>query len=287
MPRLSISQITTVGATLAEDVAAYRAAGCDGLGIWETKLEGDDEATRTLLRDAGLAATHCVPAVPSILPLPLLEGPLDAEERIEAICASVRRLAVFEPACVLFLTGPNGPHATVVEGVRRIARAGREAGVRVALEPVQRLYAELWTIVSDVGPTLELLHEADADELGVMVDTWHLWNSPTLLDDLRTHVDRVAGVHVADWREPTRNTSDRAFPGEGTIDLPAILRTLHEAGYEGWYDVEIFSDVEEDSLWALPAEEAARRARAGFDRVWAIATAGDLDATESSRGPHP
>ena len=210
--------------------------------------------------------------MPSILPLPLMEGPLDAGERIEAICASVRRLAAFDPVCVLFLTGPGGPHTTVVDGIRRIAEAGREAGVRVALEPVQREYAEFWTIVSDIGPALELLAEADADDMGVLVDTWHLWNSPTLLDDLRAHVGRIAGVHVGDWRDPTRNTSDRAFPGEGVAGLATILRTLDEAGYGGWYDVEIFSDAEEDSLWALPADEAARRARTSFDRVWAAAT---------------
>jgi sugar phosphate isomerase/epimerase len=273
-PRLSISQITTVAAPFAEDVAAYAAAGAEGIGIWEMKLGDDDGRDLALVREAGLTVTHCVPEVPSILPLPLMEGPLEAEERIEAICASVRRLAAFDPVCVLFLTGPGGPHETVVDGIRRIAEAGREAGVRVALEPVQRGYAEYWTIVSDVGPALELLGQAEADDAGVLVDTWHLWNSPTLLDDLRAQVGRIAGVHVADWRDPTRNTSDRAFPGDGVADLAAILRTLDEAGYAGWYDVEIFSDAEEDSLWALPADEAARRARASFDAVWNVATGG-------------
>jgi sugar phosphate isomerase/epimerase len=271
-PRLSISQITTVGAPFAEDVAAYEAAGAEGIGIWEMKLGDDDARDLGLVRDAGLTVTHCVPEVPSILPLPLMDGPLEADERIAAICASVRRLALFDPVCVLFLTGPGGPRETVVDGIRRIAEAGREAGVRVALEPVQREYAEYWTIVSDIGQALELLAEAEADDMGVLVDTWHLWNSPTLLDDLRADVDRIAGVHVADWREPTRNTSDRAFPGEGVADVASILRTLDEAGYAGWYDVEIFSDAEEDSLWALPADEAARRARASFDTVWNAAT---------------
>jgi sugar phosphate isomerase/epimerase len=270
MPPLSISQITTVNAPFAEDVAAYRAAGADAIGLWEFKLAGDDDAARAAIRDAGLAVTNCVPNVPSILPLPLMEGPLDAEERVDSICASVRRLAAFEPDCVLFLTGPGGPHELVVEGIRRIAETGRETGVRVAIEPVQREFAELWTIVSDVAPAVDLLRESGANEMGVLVDTWHLWNSPTLLDDLRTHAGRVAGVHVADWREPTRNTSDRAFPGEGVADLPAILRALDDAGYRGPYDVEIFSEADEDSLWSLPADEAARRARASFDRVWEL-----------------
>ena len=51
--RLSLSEISTVGASFAEDVAAYSAAGLDGIGIWEFKLPDDDEANMVLLREAG------------------------------------------------------------------------------------------------------------------------------------------------------------------------------------------------------------------------------------------
>src|SRR6266487_6653094 len=88
--RLSISQITTVTQSFADDLDAYREAGADGVGIWEMKLE-DDSLER--FRASGLEAATAVPAVPSILPLPLMEGPADPAERVEAICASVRRLA--------------------------------------------------------------------------------------------------------------------------------------------------------------------------------------------------
>ena len=40
-----------------------------------------------------------------------------------------------------------------------------------------------------------------------------------------------------DWRDPTRGWCDRVLPGDGTIDLRAVLRTLRQAGYDGWYDV--------------------------------------------------
>ena len=44
---------------------------------------------------AGSSAASAVPLVPSILPLPLLGGPTDPAERIEALCASIHRLAAF------------------------------------------------------------------------------------------------------------------------------------------------------------------------------------------------
>ena len=41
MPRFSISQITTVGQSFADDLDAYADAGADGIGIWEMKLADD------------------------------------------------------------------------------------------------------------------------------------------------------------------------------------------------------------------------------------------------------
>jgi sugar phosphate isomerase/epimerase len=270
--RTSISQITTPGASFAEDVAAYAAAGVDGIGLWEFKLTADDAADRRLLHESGLAVTHCVPAVPSILPLPLMEGPGGPEERVEAICAAIRRFAPFEPECVLFLTGPGGgdDRATVLEGLRRIGDEGERAGVRTALEPVQRLFAGYWTIPTTLDDAAALLDEAGASGTGLMFDTWHLWNAEGLEDSIERNAGRVAGVHVADWREPTRSTNDRVFPGDGAAPLSEMLRSLARAGYDGFWDVEIFSDLALDaSLWRLAPHDAARRARQSLSTVWA------------------
>jgi sugar phosphate isomerase/epimerase len=173
------------------------------------------------------------------------------------------------------LTGPAGERdpaearRIVLEGVGRIADAGERAGVRVALEPIQREFAELWTLVTSIPETVELLEAAGRPELPIMFDTWNLWNTPTLFDDIAHHVDRFAGVHVADWRDPPRSPNDRVFAGDGVADLSAILGALDRAGYDGWYDVEIFSDAElPDSLWRLEPSESAKRARESFDRVW-------------------
>jgi sugar phosphate isomerase/epimerase len=256
--RLSISQITTVGQSFADDLDAYRAAGADGIGIWEMKL-GDDALER--FRASGLGAAAAVPAVPSILPLPLMEGPADPAERVEAIRAGIRRLAPFEPECVLFLTGPGDDREAILEGIRAIADEGRERGVPVALEPVQREFAEYWTVVSSLDEAVELIDESGAD-VGLLYDSWHLWREPA--EQIERHRERIRGVHLADWREPTRNTNDRVLPGDGAVDFTQILETLC---WDGFYDLEIFSDPElPGSLWhddprALAARgvEALRR----------------------------
>jgi sugar phosphate isomerase/epimerase len=251
--KTSISQITTVTESFADDLDAYRAAGADGIGIWEMKL-ADDSLVR--FRGSGLEAAAAIPLVPSILPLPLMEGPAEPAERVEALCASVERLARFGPACVLLLTGP-GDRATVVEGIRQVADAAARAGVPLALEPIQREFRDLWSIVSTLGEAAALLDEAGRPDVGVVLDTWHLWNSPELLDEIERHRDRILALHVADWRDPTRNTNDRVLPGDGVVDFAAIFEVL---AWDGLYDLEIFSDPElEGSLWLSDPRELAKR----------------------------
>lgn len=224
-----------------------------------------------------------MPAVPSILPLPLMEGPADPQERVDAICASLHRLAAFNPSGIVCLTGPGDERETVVEGLRAIGEEAARAGVRVGLEPINRVGGEDWTIISSISDAVELLDEADHPALGIQFDSWHVWNTTDVLDDIERYADRFVGVHVADWREPTRGWADRVLPGDGVADLPAILGALDRAGWRGYYDLEIFSDNGAfgnswpDSLWDVPTEELAQAGREAFARVWAARIQSPVD----------
>jgi sugar phosphate isomerase/epimerase len=111
-----------------------------------------------------------------------------------------------------------------------------------------------------------LIEEAGvADAVGIQFDVWHLWDSEGLEDDIAAEIDRIAGVHVNDVREPTRSFADRVLPGDGVADVPRILAALDRAGWDGFYDLEIFSDngafgnAFPDSLWDDTPDELARR----------------------------
>jgi sugar phosphate isomerase/epimerase len=283
-PRVSVSQITTVRSSFADDVRLYTAAGLDGIGIWEMKLpeDGDAEALE-LFEESGLESAAAVPAIPSILPLPRLGGPDDPAERVESICASLERLAPFRPSGFVCLTGtgegrdPDEARGVVVDGLRTIAREADRLGVRIGLEPYQRDGGELWTIACSIPEAVALIEDAgDPPSVGLQFDLWHLWNTPTLYDDIAAEIDRFAGVHICDWREPTRGWADRALPGDGGANVPDILRALDAAGWDGLYDIEIFSDdgtfgnAYPDSFWAAPAEETLERALTAFERCWSM-----------------
>jgi sugar phosphate isomerase/epimerase len=264
----SLSEISTVAASFADDLGAYATAGFDGIGIWEMKL-GDDDADLQAFRASGLRATNCVPLVPSILPNAVVEGPDDLEERIESMCASMHRFARYEPDCVLCLTGAAGDRDdaearwVAIGGLQRVAAAAEDAGVRLALEPIHASERDQLTLITTIPETLELLDEAGLPHVAIMVDLWHVGDTPEIERHLTENVDRIAGVHVAEHFPGGRG--DRALPGERCAQL---MRVLHEAGWRGAWDVEIFGDPEQpDSLWSLGVDEAARCAHAAVAAI--------------------
>jgi sugar phosphate isomerase/epimerase len=281
--------VTTLASSFAEDVHAYAAAGADGIGIWELKLPaGGDAQALELLEASGLGSAAAAPLVPSILPLPLMDGPADPLERVEAICASLHRLSAFRPSGIICLTGPGEDRETVIEGLRVIGDEAARAGVRVGLEAMNRVGGEDWTMITSLPEAVELLDEADRPALGLQFDSWHVWNTPDVLEDIERYAHRFAGVHIADWREPTRSWADRVLPGDGVADLPVILGALDRAGWDGYYDLEIFSDngvfgnAWPDSLWDVPAEELAHAGKDAFARAWAARIQSPADQVSPS-----
>jgi sugar phosphate isomerase/epimerase len=263
---LSLSEISTVDATFEEDVQAYAAAGFDAIGLWEFKLPADDDANVALLREHGLAVAVCVPAVPSILQLAIagMEGPPDPAERIASLERSVARFAAYEPACVACLAGPLGGRSLedgtriLVDGLRGVAAAARAVGVAVGFEPVHVSQRAAAGFVNSLAHADAILAAAAAPGLGILFDTYHVWDDPDVLSWIAANVDRIVGVHLADWPAPDRG--DRVLPGDGIARTREIVMALAAAGWDGALDVEIFSTPE--LFWGLPAAEAARRAHA-------------------------
>lgn len=269
-----MSQLSTLTAGFADDVRTYAAAGLDGIGIWEMKLgDGPDDDAVALLRESGLGSATAVPLVPSITALPLLPGPEAARERTDAILASLERLAAFEPAAVLCFTGP-GDRETAVGGLREVVAEAERLGLRIALEPFGPDGVEHWSSVETISDAAALVEEIGSDALGIQFDAWHLSNTPDLFAEIEQHAGLIAGVHVSDRREPTRGWADRVLPGDGVAGLPAILGALDRAGWDGFYDIEVFSDngsfgaTYPDSLWEVDGRELIERGRRQLLECW-------------------
>ena len=229
------------------------------------------------LRDSGLKATLCLPAALSILPIAIGAGADRPErERIESALRVDPRLAAFEPEMVMFLTGAPATATRPRHGrssSRASASSGRSAARRAcgsALEPIHRSASAEFSLVTDLPGAEALLDEAGDDSVGIPV----------------RHLAPLGHAGRARARAPTRRpasrpcTSTTGGPRRGTgttgrsparaiMDLPAIIGALEAGGYDGWYDMEVFSGEEyPDSLMKLDPAELVRRGREGFIRAW-------------------
>lgn len=278
-PRFSVIESTTPRLSFAEDLAVYAEARVDGIGIWETKL-GDDREDLARLRDSGLQVSGCFLATSAILPSPFNPGSEDPAERIADQCRSIRRLAAFEPDCCFMVSGPCGAYSAdearriVVGGLRTLAPLAAEAGMTLALELMHPSLAESFGFVHTIDDALDLLDEVDQPNTAIALDVWHFVESPKLFVQLREQTSRFASLHVNDRREPSRSWCDRVLPGDGVADLPRILGSLDEGGFEGWFELEILSDDGTygndfpDSLWKRDPLEVVSAGRAQFFAAW-------------------
>ncbi|BAS14488.1 xylose isomerase domain protein TIM barrel [Arthrobacter sp. Hiyo8] len=198
----AMNQISTMQATFEEDLPAYAAAGFEAIGLLEMKLPEDDNNNRRLLDRYGFEVSNCIVSVLSILPLQGVvlpkgdwkgidfEGPKDTETRIRQICDAVRRLGPYKPSSVTVSFGsPDGfesaraAETALREGLRRIADVATKSGVRIAIEPIHP--SIIHTLGQSIAETAHIIDDAGvADAVGILIDTWHSGDSPTLFEDI-------------------------------------------------------------------------------------------------------
>ena len=159
---------------------------------------------------------------------------------------------------------PAAARTVVVDGLRRLASVAREADVTLAFEPVHRSQRDDVSFVNTIEDAVALLHEADADDVGLLLDLYHVWDDRAVWDTIGRATYRIAGVHVSDWPTDASRT-DRELPGLGVSRTKEIVDALLLSGFDGSLDVEIFGDPER--FWGLPVDEAARQAHAAVSAL--------------------
>jgi sugar phosphate isomerase/epimerase len=298
-PTFSVNEWSTPSLSFVEELALYSRLGVDAIGIVHPfrKFKTVPDAPARL-REHGLRAGFCIPDTVSVLPRPLLQhhvpGAGDPERRVEAICDSIRELAAFDPLLCICTPGPlttyepDAARQMAITGLKRIARFAAELGVTIGVEPLHPTL-EQFTFLHSLPDAVAMLDEIDEPNTGLVFDTWHHWDTPDVIAHIHAHADRIVGVHINDYRQPTRSWCDRVLPGDGAMDYPAMLTALVDAGYTGWYELEILSDDGrnaehfDDSLWDRDPEELVRAGRDQFMRMWEAAA---RDLRRDLRQPH-
>ena len=144
----------------------------------------------------------------------------------------------------------------VKDGIAAILPEAKKAGVALAIEPLHPMQAAERACINTLEQALDLC-DLLGDGIGVAVDVYHVWWDPKLEAQIkRAGKKRILGYHICDWLVPTRDLlNDRGMMGDGVIDLPRIRSWVERAGYAGFQEVEIFSELD---WWKRDPDEVLR-----------------------------
>ena len=146
--------------------------------------------------------------------------------------------------------------ALAVESLKLLAGYAGERGVRLAVEPLNRFETDL---VNTAEQVLELVGMVGADNVGVLLDTFHMnIDEKSLGDAIRLVGDRLLQVHTCE--------NDRGTPGTGHVPWSEVFEALAEIDFAGPLVIESFTPELREiakavSLWRpldAPPDELAR-----------------------------
>jgi sugar phosphate isomerase/epimerase len=255
--RLSLNQRTTARWSLREALDGALVAGLPSVGLWREPVAevGLDLASRWV-RDSGLRVSSLCRG-----------GFFTAGDPAARAAAHADNLAAIDEAAVLgastLVLVPGGlpagdrdlagARARAVEAIAALAPYARERAVVLGVEPMHPIYAADRGVVSTLAQALDIAERFPPEEVGVVVDTFHLWWEPGVSEQVARAGERIVSYQVADWITPLPADPllARGMIGDGHVDLAAFTRAVAGAGYSGDVEVEIFNA----DIWAAPGAD--------------------------------
>lgn len=252
--RFSINQMTVKQLSLPELVDACVRLGVRGVGLWREPVTsyGLDAAAK-LVRGAGLEVTS------------LCRGgfltAIDPAERAAALAdnrAAVDEAAALGTDTLVLVSGGlpagskdlAGARERVAEALASLGPYAAARGVRLAIEPLHPMFASDRCVVSTLDQALALASRFPASEVGVVVDTYHVWwddQAPAAVARAGAS-GRIHAFQLADWITPLPAgvLHGRGQLGDGSVDFARWRSLVESAGYTGPIEVELFNE----ELWA-------------------------------------
>jgi sugar phosphate isomerase/epimerase len=252
LSRLSLNQRTTASWSLPEAIEGCVAAGLGAIGIWREQLAevGLDEACR-LVEESGLR-------VSSLCRGGFFTNPAEAETAEARNRQAIEEAAALHAATLVLVAGGLPPgdrdlgaaRDRATRAIERLVPYAQELGVNLGIEPMNPIYVADRGVISTLAQALDIAERFDSADVGVVVDTFHVWWEPGVESQLLRAGDRIVSYQICDWITPLPADTllARGMMGDGHIDFPTFSRWVAKTGYRGDVEVEIFNA----DLWKAP-----------------------------------
>jgi sugar phosphate isomerase/epimerase len=235
-PSISINTLSLAPAPLAQLVDTVARLGARGISPDLQQIEEAGVApSARLLRDSRLAvATLTHRAFAFATPEDMTAGQTRLMRTIEVA-------AEIGAETITMTTGGRGRLSWTdaaerfAEAVAPCAEAARAAGISLGIEPTSHLYADV-SIVHRLADTVAVAHKAG---IAVMIDIFACWVDADIDAAIEAAIPMCPLVQVSDYVYGDRGLPCRAVPGDGAVPFGRLIPAIMQAGFKGWFDLEI------------------------------------------------
>ena len=247
LSQLCIHTITTKQWSIEEAAKNYSAEGVKGITVWRDALiDRDIKQTGQLLRDHGLDIVS------------LCRGGFfpnkEKEKRklaIEDNLIAIEEASELGTNLIVLVCGADltqsleDSRRQIQEGIETILPQAKAAGIKLAIEPLHPMYADTRSAINTLAQANDMAEQINSPYVGVAVDVYHLWWDPFLEQEIKRcgENEHLFAFHICDWNSPTVDMLlDRGLMGDGCIPVNKIRSWVEATGFNGFYEVEIFSN---------------------------------------------
>jgi sugar phosphate isomerase/epimerase len=244
LERLSFNQMTVDPWSLEEAVRQCSKNGVPYIAAWRHKLDGDAAKASALIRSEGLKVSSLCRG--GWFSAPTAE---ERRKRVEDNRLAIEEAALLGAPVLVIVSGPaNGQtledaRATVLDGLREVLPDAEKAGVNLGIEPLHPMYAAERSVVVTLKQANDMAGLLASPAAGVVVDAFHVWWDPDVMQQIERARGTIVGFHVSDWPVPLPGIlMGRTMMGDGVIELRRLREAVDATGYGGPIEVEIFNE---------------------------------------------
>jgi len=191
----------------------------------------------------------------------------ERQKRIEDNLRAVDQAAALGTDTLVLVCGPSADRnidaarQMVEDGIAATVPYAKERGIRLGIEPLHPMFAGDRSVIVTLAQALDLAKKFASEDVGVIIDVYHVWWDPQLYSEIARATSRILGFHVNDWLSPPPDVlMGRGMMGDGCIELRRIRQAVEAAGYRGPIEVEIFNQA----LWNSDGDEVCRLMKQRF-----------------------
>jgi sugar phosphate isomerase/epimerase len=256
--RLSLNQATVQNWSVQEAVEGCVRHGIPSIALWRHKIhETGLQQCAQYVRDGGLHVSSVCRG--GMFVAPTVE---ERKERLADNFRAVDEAKELNADSLVMVVGAStevpiaDARQMVADCLEELVPYAKQHGVKIGLEPLHPMYAGDRSVLNTIDQALAMASPYGADEVGLILDVFHIWWDPTVFEQIQRATGRIFGFHACDWLVPLPDVLlGRGMMGDGVIDNRALRLAVDAAGYSGPIEVEIFNQA----LWDAPGDDVLKK----------------------------